>query len=356
MNSGMAARLTSTVSKKDVEKLQRQFESLNKELTDLSARKTQLETDIFNLKPKIKETTAGIQNFHSDLQALKNKLPLVQNRYSEQQTKVREAAISPKVLKEKEAALKAAEKEAEEVEESSKEAMDAATAVDERLNDMKGRQKEEIRKKLDKYKHQHKTVEDEMDKLTVDLRNYDKNKNKAEAKIKGIEKDVEKLENDMRTWKQMREDIEVASKGIKVELEKLSSELEAAREALANKKDVLNEFKDEEKKLAKKKVELDAKIEEVSNNLKGLQRHIHHNQQAMENLVLKPIPEEEVPPLAILTSEELENLSMKELEAKLAKYEKKLQGESPNLNILEEYNRKVAVHVHPAANFVNSFS
>jgi len=102
-----------------------------------------------------------------------------------------------------------------------------------------------------------------------------------------------------------------------------------------------NEFEKEEKGLYKQKVGLENDLQRIHGELKGWENRLRALEGGLEGLVLKEIPEEVVEPLQIFTAEELKEIRVKDVETKLAKYVQKLKREEPNLNILEEYQKKV---------------
>lgn len=338
LNKGSSAP---TVSKEELDKVNADYETVQNRQQILTTKKMKLQQDIYELKNLIKAAADRIQNFQGDLENLKKQLPLKKKRMEDQQKSAHAARVDPKVLQEKENALASAEADYEQVLEASKGAETAVAEVVERLQDLEVRQRNEIRKPLDELQKQLKGVEEEIEKRILDLKNYSKNKKRAEDKIESLTTEVASLESKMKLWAEKKKQIEEECAKIKPEVEQLQEKLQEAQAALTAKKNTLSEFKEEEKTLAKKKVSYDTKIAEATNQLKGYEQLIQKNLQTMESLVLKPIPEEELIPLKILSDDEIQALNPKELDHKVSKYEKKLQGETPNLNILDEYQKKV---------------
>lgn len=341
-NSEMAKRLGNQMSKKDFETLKRNCEAAEKDLMEIVERRKELEEAASTTEKEIQELKTKINNYQSDVEASKKMIPYKAALIKEQEQKVKETTIAPRLLQEKTKKIEAANAELEEAMGPYEEAEDNVKTLADQVKSLQGEKKKEILKKLDKFKEQRKRVMEELNKLNVELRNLEKNKTKLETKITKLKDDIETIQNNMRSMNESRKELEESAKKLKEEEGALKEDKEAKQQVYAELKSKASEFDQEEKKLNKQKVTVDNNIQTLSTEVTALEKADRGYMASLETFQLTPIPETEIEPLEVLSEEQLQEASVKELETRLNKYTQKLNREEPNLNIIGEYNQAVS--------------
>jgi structural maintenance of chromosome 4 len=330
-----------TVTKQQLTSLQNKCEAAQKEFNQVQQERQSVEVKVRELTEKIQDFKRKLTNFNSDLAALKAQLPLKQANLEEQKKRTKEAAISPKVLKEKEALVQKANADYEGLLEPCQEAEEAAANVAGKVNELQVNKKKKITEKLDKLMDMRKKVVEETNKKRVELKNCETNRMKAEAKLGTTRKEIEKAEKMMVKLAEKKKSLEESGKEIKVEEQELLAKMEEAKQAYEERKGQSNEFQQEQSKLSKDRAELENKLSDAKSEVNRLDHQRSNAVELIKNLEVKEIPDEAIEPLTELTVEELNLLAMDDLDKKIKKYSEKLKRDAPNLNILDEYKAKV---------------
>lgn len=338
-NSG---RLENGLNKQELEKLSRQVNQAEKEFSEVSDQKQQVENEAFNIEKEVAEAKAKMTNYRSDLESSKKMIPMKEKMIREQEEKVKSSKIPEKVLREKAKRIEQAEAELEKAREPYDEADENVKALANKVKGLNEDKKKEILKKLNKCKDQFKRVKEEINKLNIELKNFEKNKNKAETKKNKLKEEIDAVQNRMLEMVEEKKKLEATAVKLNEEKATLKADKDEKEQIYNELKSAANEFDKEEKKLNKDKVVVDNNLQTLSDELRHYEKEERALIASLRTFELADIPEVEVEPLVELTEEELSQINVKELEARLAKYTNKLKREEPNLNIIDDYNKAVS--------------
>jgi chromosome segregation ATPase len=339
-NSKTARR---TMTKQQLTSLQNKCEEAQKEFNQVQQERRSVEVKVRELTERIQDFKRKLANFNSDLAALKAQLPLKQANFEEQKKRTEEAAISPEVLKEKEALVQKVNADYESLLKPCQEAEKAASNVAEKVNELQVNKKNKITEKLDKLTEMRKKVVEETNRKRVELKNCETNRMKTEAKLGTTRKEIEKAEKMMVKLAEKKKSLVEIGKEIRVEGQQLLAKMEEAKQAYEERKGQSNEFQQEQRMLSKDREKLENKLSDTKSEVNRLNHQRSNAVELIKNLEVKEIPDEVIVPLAKLSVEELNLLSTDELEKKIKKYSEKLKRSTPNLDILAEYNAKVRI-------------
>lgn len=182
-------------------------------------------------------------------------------------------------------------------------------------------------------------------KLNVEITNSERNVTKAEENIATMKEDIQAAQNDLLRMADEREqsekDVEEISKRLKdilKEIAELPNASEIQKEVVALKK------QESDMKLAR--VEIEQKLQKIEKTVRDLKASIPYYRRKLEPLKLHVIPNEEAPPpLKSYTDEELVSYALNDVQYRIEVIEGELKAKTPNLNVIDEYQRKRDVYM-----------
>ena len=345
MNSGMAARLENSVTPEEFTRIKESFEKASKEYEDVCSRRQLAEQEVRQLTLKLKDLNNKLGSSKADIESMKTQLRLKEGLLKGQESKLKECIVDPKLVQEKEAACKKAEKEFQLASAPCEAAEEEAKEIGENLKSLQVDKKKEIRKKLDHCIEQRQKVIAEFNKKSIDLTNYPKNKAKYEKRIVSLKEEIQRCEDQIRNLDAMKKAIAENTLKTQTEWEEVSEKAAEARKEVEKLKKTQNEFHKEKVDLEKKEAHQSNEVASIVNDFKVYSSQVKSLDEQMSQLILSPIPEEEIPPFEMLTDEQLGELRLKDLEHKVSKYTNRLKQEQPNLGVLDQYKLKVSIYL-----------
>lgn len=183
-------------------------------------------------------------------------------------------------------------------------------------------------------------------KLRVAITTSERDVKKAEDNIAAMKEEIQAAQNELLKMAAEREQAEADAEEINTRLKEVAKEIEAAHsDSSGAKKEVLALQKQEsDGKLLR--LELEQKLQAIAKAIAEVKAQLPHWKNKLLPLTLNKIPDEETPEtLKTYTEEELEAYKIHDLQYTITMQEEKMKGKTPNLNVIDEYQRKRDVYL-----------
>lgn len=333
----------------DIETLESDLNKTCEECNQLKARSQSLENQIHMLNVGLKEMKVNKEKLYIEVKTLSEQKPSLLAQIKVQEKRAVELISNPQKVQQLKEVMNSAKETLEDVQKNSKTVENQVIRINKEIDTLSGSSVKNQQKKVADLSKAIDTAKAEICRLQVAIKT-------AERNVKKTEQRIECLENDVRTCEQRLRDIQKEKQKLEEQGKEYLKKLQEFTEALLERDKAMSSFKEEldslqarENKLKAIKIDLDQKLKEHRNIIKGLNQKIPDFTRKIANLKLQIIPGENVEELKELTEEELNELEEKVLIGNLQKAKKKLPMEVPNMQLIAEYKEKDALYLQRAA-------
>jgi len=341
LNGRMAAQLERSITERDYRSLKENMEAAAKKYNEVFARKQALETEVRNLTQAHRDIQGKLESSKTGLESMTKQIKLKEKLVADQEKKVKDATMDPKVIEQKEKLARKAATEFEDATEPCVNAEAEVKKVQEKLQILQGERTKEIRKKLDSSLDQRNKVIEDYNKHSVALKNYPQNQAKLVKKLENLRSEKTRLEAEMRELEESKKVLTEQGVEVAKEMERVKEELVTTKAEFQNLKKAVAEYHKKSGELDKKRVVQQNDLENSTGKYSGIAGRVAAIKKRMAELKLDEIPQETVEPFHDLTEEELDALDVQQLEQTVATVEDALKKQSPNLLVLNQYKIKV---------------
>lgn len=106
LNGRMAARLEKSISEREYRHLKEDMEKAAQTYNDICTQRQALDSEVRNLSVKLRELQGKLNTCKGGLESMKSQIQLKEKRLAEQEQKVKDVTVNPKVLQQKEKKVK----------------------------------------------------------------------------------------------------------------------------------------------------------------------------------------------------------------------------------------------------------
>lgn len=336
-------------SSADIEKLQSQLDTVFEECNKLRAKQQPLEQQIHVLSIALRDMKVDRQKFGIEIQALSEQEPSLRAQLKAQEKIAANSVSDSRKVAQLQKAVDAANVHLDKVEESSASVEKEVERINKKIDDISGNRVRDQQAKIAQHTKSMDKAKAEIYRLQVAIKTAERNVKKTEKLIETLESDVHTCEQRLRDIQKEKLELEERAKVMLDELKELNEALVERDEATSSLKDELKELQTSENKLKAMKIDLDQKLHENRKQLKELQQVIPEYNRKIANLKLREIPHEPLEPLKDFTEEEIDQMDVKMVMQNLQKVKKRLPGQTPNMQIIADYQEKDALYMNRAA-------
>ncbi|XP_065224960.1 structural maintenance of chromosomes protein 4 isoform X2 [Planococcus citri] len=376
MGSSVAVS-TDANSAEEIGQLESRVTTLETQLQQFREQEHECEDMISKLEPEIRTIKTSINKLTVAIESLTKQEPELKAQVKNQEKKVKECAPNENRLRELSKKVEGTEKGARKAEQEANVIEEKVQTVHNKIMEITGGKTKEAQKRLDDVTKEWDKTRSNITKLQVAIKTAERNAKKAQERIDNMKAELEeatKRLTEIDTEKEVvQKDCEKASE----KATELKTQIDEQQERLEVLQEEHKKFMQEVNKLKGDKLKEEQKIEAIDKRLEELQRDIPHIKQKLEKLTLHKIPtfkepadeddrnEEEAPQSAenadaaaaaaeqakeddvLLTydAETLEAASNSDINADIQKEEEHLKTFTPNLNTLNDYDKKTNQYI-----------
>lgn len=298
------------------------------------------------LNQSLRAKEPQLKRLSTEVTGKERQMPVMEDQVDQQRRTMERTRSDPEKVVEMEAVIAERQRVYEESNQHTTKFTDQIDQIDKKLNDLQNDLVNDIQKSIESLTGQITKLQKHVTKLRVAITTSERNVQKAEENIKSMKEEIETAEGNLRRMATERSQSETDVEEIDGRLEEAIKEIEAAHtDSTGVKKEILALQKQEsDSKLAR--VDLEQKAQDTKKEMNTAKGQLPSWKHKLQTLELRKIPNEDAPePLKTYTEEELDTYKLQDLQYKITLQEEELKQKIPNLNVIEEYQRKRDVYM-----------
>lgn len=330
----------------DLEQIKQKAFDIQNEINHLQVLQGDKTKKINELNRLIPTKESNIKRMKTDIETFAHQIPALEEQLEEQRLVMEQTRSDLKKVAELQAKIADKKKIFDKCKNETKKLTDQIEAISTEIATITEDKIESVRKSIHTVENNIKKLTAQIRKLNVEITNAKRNLQTIEENIATMKADIEAAQNDLKDMDKQRdqyqndiEEIDKRLKDIVKEISKTSSgSSEIEKEILALKK--------QESDLKLERIELEQLLQKMETTAQDLKQTIPHLKKQLEPLKLHKIPNEETTlPLKTYTDEELAGYSLNDIEYRIEVLEGELRAKTPNLNVIDEYQKKRDVYM-----------
>ncbi|XKL63421.1 hypothetical protein PGB90_005785 [Kerria lacca] len=367
---------TDVGSANEVSHLEQTVVHLEEQLQEIREHEKSSEEILSKCGPTIKTIKMNINKLTIEVEGLSKQEPELKNQLETQKQKVKNSAPNKKKLKELETRVETSEKNAKEAESEAKIIEEKVNVVHEKIIEITQGKTKEAQKKLDDVTNRWENTRSTITQLQVAIKTSERNAKKIQDRIDTMRTELEETE---KRELEIQDEKKVIKEDSKICAEKaalLKHGIDEKQARFDKLQEEHKNFMQQVNKIKESKLKDEQKLEIIEKKLNDTKQDIPVVQNKLEKLSLHKIPifrdpdeeEEETcnenemgesnqkkkrnskqiyesTELEKYTPEFLEEINSSEITASLQKEEEYLKTLSPNLNTLQDYEKKTQQYI-----------
>lgn len=330
----------------ELDTLQRRAQELRERISYLQEVQSRTEPKLRELEVALRTKEAKIKSLRTAIQGKEQIIPHLEEQVANQLQAVEKTRSDPEEVAKKQEQIAKNKKAYDECKDNTKKFTDQIDQIENQLTELRNDLVTSVRKHADTLQSQITKLSKHVSKLKVAITTAKRDEKKAEDNIKAMQEDIETAQQNILRMSEEREVAEKDLGELDERIEQITKEIEAGRaDSSGATKEVLALQKQEsDGKLLR--IELDEQTQNAKKLMNDLKTKLPLWKQKIEKLELRAIPNEDAQePLKEYTEQELDGHKMHDLQYKVTLQEEELKKKVPNLNVIEEYQRKRDVYM-----------
>lgn len=337
---------TSMTGAADLEQMQVKAQALQEKINHLQQMQGETEKRLIDLRAQLRTKEAGLKKFRTDVSTYEQQIPALEEQLKRQEQIMNETRSDPQKVAELEETIKTRKKTFDKCNAATKEITDKIEVI---VLDIDAVTEDKISSIQNSIKNQAKNIEKlskHVLKLRVAITTSERNVKKSEENIATMKEEIETAKADLLKMADERDQAEKDIEEIGVRLKGIAKELAETQSDSSGIKKEITALQKQESDLKLERVEMKQEIDKIAKMIRELNAEIPHIMKKLEPLKLQNIPNEEPPePLKTYSEEELKTYSMDDIQYRVSVLEENLKAKIPNLNVIDEYQKKMNVLV-----------
>lgn len=330
----------------DLEQMQIQARELQDRINYLQQMEGEMERKLIELRNLLRRKENELKKFRTDVKTYEQTIPALKEQLKQQEEIMNQTLSDPQKVAELEEVISTRKKTFDKCNAATKKITDQIAAIQ---KDIKAITEDKITTIENSIKTQTKNI-DKLNKnvlkLRVDIASSERNVEKAEENIKAMEEEIKTAETDLRKMAEQRKQAITDTEEIDKRLAEIIKELAATQSDSSGIKKEIVALQKQESDLKLARVEMKQEIDKIAKMMRELNAEIPHIIKKMQPLKLQNIPNEDAPdPLKKYSDDELNSYDMDDIQYRVSVLEENLKSKTPNLNVIDEYQKKMNVLV-----------
>lgn len=337
---------TSVTGAADLEQMQINAQELQDKINYSQQMQGETEKRIVTLRGMLRTKEAELTKFRTDVTTYGQQIPALEEQLKRQERVMNETRSDPKRVAELKNQIETLEKTFVKCSAATKKITDKIDVV---VRDIKAITEEKISSIETNIKNHTKNIDKlskNVLKLRVAITTSERNVQKSEENIASMKEEIETAKSDLLKMADEREQAEKDTEEIEKRLKEIAKELAETQSDSSGIKKEITALQKQESDLKLERVEMKQEIDKITKLIRELAAQIPHTMKKLEPLKLQNIPNEDaMEPLKTYTEDELKSYSMDDIQYKVTVLEENLKAKTPNLNVIDEYQKKMNVLV-----------
>lgn len=330
----------------DLDDIRAKAQTLQDEINHIQQIQGERNKRIAELKTSLPREEAKLKRFKTDITTYAQQIPALESQLEEQRKIMEKTLSDPQKVAELNKKIGDRKKIFDKCKDDTKKFNDQIDDVAQKIKVITEDKIESVEKSIGNLNKQIKKLSNQATKLKVDIATSERNVKKAEENIETMKDEVKQAENDLLRMNDERDQAEKDIAEIVKRLQEVIKEISETQNGSSETKKEVIALQKQESDAKLLRVELEQKVKHFERGLRELQSVIPHYKKRLEPLKLHEILHEDPPqPLKQYTDEELTAYTISDVQYRLEVLEGELKTKTPNLNVIEEYEKKREVYV-----------
>lgn len=331
----------------ELEEMERKAQDLRERIS--YAQQVQSEQDrlLGQLQQSLRAKEPQLKRLRGEVTQKEQQIPVLEEELEKQRRIMERTQSDPQKVAELEAVIAERQQAYEKCNGSTKKFTDQIDRIDKQLNDLQNELVNDVQKSIESLTAQITKLSKHVAKMNAAITTCERDVKKAQDNMVAMQQEIETLQQDLVRLAGEREQAEKDTEEIATRLKDVLAEIEGAHsDSTGAKKEVLALQKQEsDGKLLR--VELEQQVQNVKKLVSEAKGQLPAWKNRLAKLELREVPHESGPPepLKTYTEEELDSYKIQDLQYKITVQEEELKQKIPNLNVIEEYQKKRDVYM-----------
>lgn len=336
----------STSSGEDLDEIRAKAQTIQDEINYMQQMQGERAKMMSDLKAKLPREEAKLKRFRTDIQTFAQQIPALQAQLDEQRQVMEQTRSDPKKVAELHREIQNRKKVFDKCQSDTTKLTDQVEVVAQEIKVITESKIESVEKSIDSLNKQIKKLSNQATKLRVDIATSERNVKKAEENIITLEEEKTSAQNDLLRMNDERDQAEKDVAEIDKRLQEIIKEISQTENGSSDTKKEVIQLQKQESDVKLQRVELEQTVQKIEKLVRDLNASIPYYKKKLDPLKLHNIPNEDPPqPLKMYTDEELDTYVIDEVQYRIEVYEGELKAKTPNLNVIDEYQKKRDVYM-----------
>ncbi|XP_031624942.1 uncharacterized protein LOC116341786 [Contarinia nasturtii] len=298
------------------------------------------------LKARLPREEANLKRFKTDIATYAQQIPGLEIQLEDQRQIMEESRSDPKKVAELNREIDNRKKTFDKCSADTKQLQDQVDAVNQEVKIINEDQIGSVEKSIQNIEKQIKKLSNQATKLKVEIAASERNVKKAEENIATMKEDIATAQSDLLRMNDERAQAEKDASEIQKRLQEIIKEISQTQNGSSDTKKEVIALQKQESDAKLQRVELEQTLQKIEKLVRDLKASIPYYKKKLEPLKLHNIPNEDAPqPLKTYSDEELATYAIDEIQYRIEVFEGELKAKTPNLNVIDEYQKKLDVYM-----------
>lgn len=333
-------------SGEDLKQMQIKIRTLQDEINHLQHEHGVKERRLAELRGQLRAKEVALKKFCTDMETFARQIPALEDQLKRQKKIMDETRSDPKKVAELEKLIESRTKIFDKCSAETKKITDKIDIVSAKIKEINEKNISSIEKNIRSLTTQSDKLNKNILKLKVDITTSERNVKKCEESIESMKEEIESAQSDLVRMDKERDEAADDAKELEKRLKELEKQLAEFQSDSAGIKKEIIALQKQESDGKLERVEIEQQIQNVLKVITELKDSIPYYKNKLKPLKLHKIPNEDEPePLKVYMDEELSTAQSKDLQYKVTCLEENIKSKTPNLNVIDEYQKKMDVLV-----------
>lgn len=287
-----------------------------------------------------------LKRFQTDIDRFAHQIPGLEAQLKEQRIRMEQTRSDPKKVAELEGKRNEKKEIFDKSQGDTKKFTDQIEIVAKQIQDLTEEKMRSIEKSIENLEKNITKFTKQVTKLKVEISTCERNIAKTESTIATLKEDIETAQNDLYRMADERTQAETDIEEIESRLKEILKEISETNNGSSETKKEVLALQKQESDAKLQRVELEQTTQKIEKTVRDLKAIIPVYKKKLEPLKLHNIPNEENPlPLKKYSDEELAGYVLNDVEYRISVLEDDLKAKTPNLNVIDEYQKKRDVYM-----------
>lgn len=330
----------------DLDEIRARAQALQDDINYAQQQQGELGRRITDLKAKLPREEAKLKRFKTDIETYAQQIPALEAQLEDQRKVMEQTLSDPKKVADLNRQIAERKKVFDKCKSETKKLNDQVDEVATEIKVITEDKIESVEKSIENLNKQIKKLSNQATKLKVDITTSERNVKKAEENIATMSEEIKQAQNDLLRMNDERDQAEKDIAEIEKRLQEIIKEISQTQNGSSETKKEVLALQKQESDAKLQRVELEQTVQKIEKTVQGLKASIPHYEKKLEPLKLHVILHEDAPqPLKKYTDDELAAYQIAEIQYRIEVLEGELKAKTPNLNVIDEYEKKREVYM-----------